>query len=167
MNIFSVAGWSESGKTTMIARLTEYFKAKNKKVVAVKGVREYTLQPETKDSSIFLEAGADRVWMVAGREMLHIRRVKDDSEAVKILKADFGDADVVLLEGFYLENVPKIEVFDSRENRSLKFPPDQLAAVVADRRMTEQIPYFHKDDIEGIAQFMEVYNGEQNDAEDQ
>jgi molybdopterin-guanine dinucleotide biosynthesis protein len=76
------------------------------------------------------------------------------------VKADFADADVVLLEGFYLEGVPRIEVFDSRKHRSLKFPPAQLAAVVADRRLTESIPYFHKDDIEGIARFMEVYTGE-------
>jgi molybdopterin-guanine dinucleotide biosynthesis protein MobB len=158
MTIFSVAGWSGCGKTTVIARLIEYFKTRNMKVVAVKGAGEYTLQPETKDSGVFLGAGADRVWLVAGREVLNIRRVRDEGEAGKIVKADFADADVVLLEGFYLEDVPKIEVFDSRRHRSLRLPPAQLAAVIADRRVTEQVPYFHRDDIEGIARFMEDYN---------
>lgn len=160
MKIFTVGGWSQSGKTTLIVRLIEYFNSQNTKVITVKGVRKYNLQPAAKDSSLFLSAGADWVWVVADREMMRFRRVTDKAEARKVLVKDFEDADMVLLEGYYFDHVPIIEVFDSRKHRRLKFALDRLVAVVADCRVTDRVPCFDKNNIPGIAHFMEAYDGQ-------
>ena len=144
----------------MIVRLIEYFNSRNTKVITVKGVRKYDLQPAAKDSSLFLSAGADRVWVVADREMMSFRQVEDEAEAKEILVKDFEDADMVLLEGYYFDHVPIIEVFDSRKHRRLKFALDRLAAVVADCKVTDRIPCFDKNDISRIAHFMEAYDGQ-------
>jgi molybdopterin-guanine dinucleotide biosynthesis protein B len=162
MKIFSIVGWSRSGKTTLVSCLVSHFKSKGRRVTAVKRAREYTLQPEAKDSAQFLEAGADQVWVLAGREMLNMKRVEDEAAALAILKRSFADSDIVLLEGALLEDVPLIEVFDGARGKSLKFPLEQLAAVVSDQKVGGQIPCFRAAEIERIALFMEAYSGKEN-----
>ncbi len=158
MKLFSLVGWSGSGKTTLIARLISYYKKKKMSVAAVKRVPHgYSLQPEGKDSFRFLRAGADSVYLASQREIMSIRPKQAHEDAWHLIKSDLKDYDFVLLEGLILDQVPVAEVFDSRRHKLLKFPLKKLSLIISDEQLQKKIPWFHVDDIKGIAEYLEEY----------
>lgn len=160
MKVFSITGWSGSGKTALIIRLIKHFKLKNKKVIAVKDApHKYYLEPESKDTFKFLEAGSDEVCLVAKNEMLTMRRITNKTHVFEMLETQYADCDILLLEGLCRDNIPVIEVFDSTKHEALKFPVEALSAVVSDKPVTEAIPNFNINDIKQITNFMEAYDG--------
>ena len=60
----------------LITRLIEEFKARGKKVIAVKSAHAgYALQPEGKDTARFLAPGPDEAYLLAGDELLRMTRI--------------------------------------------------------------------------------------------
>lgn len=163
MKIFSIAGWSGSGKTMLITRLIENFKGKKQRVIAVKKVhRDYTLQPEAKDTAKFLQAGADEVYLLAKNELLRMTAHNETQDLVCELKTSLRDNDIVLMEGFTREDIPVIEVADDNGRQPLKFSPAKLTAVISARPGPAGPRCFHPDQISAIADFMEDYHGQQH-----
>jgi molybdopterin-guanine dinucleotide biosynthesis protein B len=161
VKIFSIVGWSGSRKTTLITQLIQHFKTLGKKVVAVKHApHKYYIEPESADTFKFLEAGADEACLVSKNELLTMRLLVPGTDIVALLKSIYADYDILLLEGLQYENIPRIEVFDTDKNETLKFPVTSLCAVVSNKPIITNgtIPGFNIDDIDGIIHFMEVYN---------
>jgi len=162
MKVFTIAGWSGCGKTTLISRLIKQLKANNNKVIAVKKVpHKFYLEPESTDSFKFLEAGADEACLAASHQLMSTKLIDDKSKTIDILKTRYPDCDYLLLEGLRDDSIPLIEVFDSSIHGELKFPPLSLAAIVADKPLNIDcpgIPYFHRDNIMEITTFLEDYN---------
>lgn len=159
MKIFTIAGWSGSGKTLLITRLIERLKARNQRVVAVKHAPDSgSMQPEGKDSRRFLEAGADEVLLLTARELTRIRTLGNEEDRFGLLTSCFRDEDIVLIEGFHQEGIPVIEVIDARINPETRIPVERLAAVICDPPLTLPIPCFPKNDVDRIADFMEEYD---------
>jgi molybdopterin-guanine dinucleotide biosynthesis protein MobB len=158
MKIFSIVGWSGSGKTSLISRLIEDFKGRKRRVIAVKKAhRDVTLQPEAKDSAKFLRAGADEVYLLAPGELLRMTRINGDSDFLSGLLSGLRENDVVLLEGLTRPGIPVIEVADDSGRQPLKSQPAALAAVVSARPGPADARCFHPDQISAIAAFMEDY----------
>lgn len=159
MKIFSFVGWSRSGKTTLISKIIKKLKDNGKKIIAIKNIPfKYHLEPESKDSFMFLEAGSDDVMLVAENEILNMRKIRSRDEVFEILITKYSDYDFVLLEGLRKRDIPAIEVFYSAREKGTKFPVERLTAVVSDQRVTEEIPCFDTNDIDGIIKFMESYD---------
>jgi molybdopterin-guanine dinucleotide biosynthesis protein B len=159
MKIFSIIGWSGNGKTTLITRLIESFKARHHRVIAVKSTHAgYNLQPEGKDTARFLQAGAEEVYLLTEKEMLRMTRTDSPDELLAELEARLGADDIVLLEGLTRPGIPVIEVEDPQREKALKSPPDELAAVVGAANGLHGRPCFHPDDIDAIGAFMEAYH---------
>jgi molybdopterin-guanine dinucleotide biosynthesis protein B len=160
MKIFSIAGWSGSGKTMLITRLIENFKAKKRRVIAVKNAPDtYTLQPEAKDTAKFLRAGADEVFLIAKNELLRMSLLNAPQDLLEDLKSRLLKDDIVLMEGLYQPGIPVIEVDDPGRPQALKFPLAKIAAVVSTEKCTHGLPCFHPDQIAEICAFMEEYHG--------
>jgi molybdopterin-guanine dinucleotide biosynthesis protein B len=162
MKFFSIAGWSDSGKTTLISKLTERFNMKDKRVAAVKNIpHAYHLQPETKDSYKFLTAGCKEVYLVAQNEIVNMLRNDKKEKIFEILEAKAAAFDYIFLEGLFREDIPVIEVFDSRKNEAPKMSLDKLSALVTNKKdvAAGDIPVFAVGDIDGVVKFMEAYNG--------
>lgn len=158
MKMFSLGGWSGSGKTTLIARLISYYKKKKISVGVIKKVaHDCSFQPQGKDSFRFLQAGADHVYLASQREIMSIRPKQAHEDAWALIKPDLKDHDFVLLEGLILDQVPVAEVFDSRRHKRLKFPLKKLSLIISDEQLQEKVPWFHMDDIKGIAEYLEEY----------
>jgi molybdopterin-guanine dinucleotide biosynthesis protein B len=158
MKIFSIAGWSGSGKTLLITRLIENFKAKKQRVIAVKNAPDtYELQPEAKDSAKFLRAGADEVFLIAGNELLRMSRINAPQDLLEDLKSRLFEDDIVLMEGLYQPGIPVIEVDDASRPQAQKFPLDKLAAMVSAGKCVTGLPCFRPDQIAEICTFMEGY----------
>jgi molybdopterin-guanine dinucleotide biosynthesis protein B len=160
MKIFSIAGWSGSGKTMLIKRLIESFKAKKRRVIAVKNAPDsYTLQPEAKDSAQFLRAGADEVFLIAKNELLRMSLINDPRVLLEDLKSRLQEDDIVLMEGLYQPGVPVIEVMDAQRKKALKYPLTKIAAMVSAEKCSPGLPCFHPDQIAEICTFLEEYHG--------
>lgn len=160
MKLFSIVGWSGSGKTLLITRLIEEFKARKKGVVAVKSTRAgYALQPEGKDTARFLQAGAREVYLLAGDELLRMTRITSADDLLADLEAQLGPDDIVLLEGLTRPGIPVIEIEDSKKENPLKTRPQELVALVTAAANPGARSRFHPDDIAAISAFMEEYHG--------
>lgn len=159
MKVFSITGWTGSGKTALITRLIKHFKSKNKNVIAVKSApHKYYLEPESKDTFKFLEAGADEVCLVAKKEILRMKLMSDNSEVIEMVESQYKDCDFLLLEGLHKAGIPMIEVFNTTTDKDLKFPIEKLSAIVSDKNITDQVPVFNFNEFEKLAKFMEAYN---------
>jgi molybdopterin-guanine dinucleotide biosynthesis adapter protein len=160
MKMFSIAGWSGCGKTTLISVLIKEFQTKNKKAIGVKSARhKYYLEPESTDTFKFLESGSEEVCLVARNELLFMKRITEQTDIISLLKERYASYDFLFLEGLVGEDIPLIEVFDTGKHEALKFPVEQLSAVISDKPVTGAVPNFSRGDIEKIIHFMEVYDG--------
>jgi len=160
MKIFTIAGWSGSGKSALIAGLIQTFQARGRRVIAVKHApHKHSLQPEAKDTARFLEAGADVAFLLGNGELIRMERISDPADSFARMCREAGPEDVILLEGFRRAGVPLIEVFDPSRHPRPKFALHELAAIVCDCEMAGDLPRFGRDQIGAIAQFMETYNG--------
>ena len=135
-------------------------KATGKKVISVKKVHHaYHLQADTKDSSLFLNAGSDEVFLVAEGEIVNMRRVETSDMIIPLLKNHPLKPDFVLMEGVYHEDIPLIEVRDSNVQSESKFALEKLVAIVSDKQVEGDIPCFAKNETRALVKFMEEYNG--------
>ena len=160
MKIFSITGWSGSGKTMLITRLIEGFKAKKRRVIAIKNAPDsYTLQPEAKDTAQFLRAGADEVFLIAKNELLRMTPLNDPRELLQELETHLQKDDIVLMEGLYQPGIPVIEIKGPQREKALKFPLTELAAVVSTEKCPPGPPCFRPEQIAEIGAFMEEYHG--------
>ena len=160
MKIFAIAGWSGSGKTMLISRLIENFKAKKRRVIAIKNAPDtYELQPEGKDTAQFLHAGADEVYLLAKNELLRMTMINAPRDLLEDLKSRLQQDDIVLMEGLYQPGIPVIEIDDASRQQALKFPLTELAAMVSAEKSSPGLPCFHPDQIAEICVFMEEYHG--------
>ena len=158
--MFSIVGWSGSGKTMLITRLIGSFQARRRGVIAVKSTHAgYALQPEGKDTARFLQAGAREAYLVADGELLRMTRLASRADLLAELQGRLRPDDIVLLEGFSQPGIPAIEVRDPGGEKELKSRPADLAAVVGTGKVACACPHFAPDDIEGIRAFMEAYHG--------
>lgn len=157
--VIGFAGYSNSGKTTLIRRLTEYYEAGGVKVAVIKhdGHGHYKEVPDT-DSSQFIESGATASIVISPDAVrTYERRELSLSDVIENL---LGKIHIIMVEGFKREPHAKIAVFRTEEQaeivRSLTEPP--IAWVTADLRLASNVPdvpVFHPDDIESIARFIE------------
>lgn len=168
MLVFSVVGWSGSGKTTLIERLVQHFRSTGRRVVAAKKAHGgVALEPEAKDSARLLAAGSAEVFVLSGRQLMSVREVDPDEQAYDRIRACVGVDDVLILEGFRIDGVAMIEVFNVNRQAELKIDPASLASVISDFDPGCGVPYLHRDDIAGIAGFLEAHHARHDCAQGQ
>lgn len=156
MNIFCFTGWSGSGKTTLISLLIRELSKRGWKVMAIKKVPDkYHLEPEGKDSRKFLEHGAHTVYLAAKKQLLKIRTIKDPEDLFKLEEKDIKEHDFVLVEGEISEGYYVLEVFNREISEAPKTDKTLISAMISDTVEYDGIKHFKRDDIIGIANFME------------
>ena len=68
--------------------------------------------------------------------------------------------DLVLIEGFKRERVPKLEVYRASTGEPLLHPQDSdIVAIASDQRLDTKLPQFDLDDARGIATFIAGHLG--------
>jgi molybdopterin-guanine dinucleotide biosynthesis protein MobB len=155
--VVSFVGHSGSGKTTLLERLIRELKQRGYRLAAIKHHHHRDLEFDRpgKDSWRFAQAGADYV-VIAGPDRVVCVRTFEEEATLKRVMAVIQDVDLILVEGFKQADVPKIEVNRGQPDSELISPPDNLFAIVADRRFDADVPQFDLEDVVGLADLIEV-----------
>jgi molybdopterin-guanine dinucleotide biosynthesis protein MobB len=157
MEVLGIAGWSGSGKTTMLARLLPVFGARGLAVSTVKQAgRKFDIDQPGKDSFQHRMAGANEVLVVSERRWALMHESQGAPPRLDELLEKMEPVDLVLVEGFRRDPYPKLEVHRAALGRPLIAPEDpHVVAVATDRVLPDLgIPQFSIDDIEAIAGFI-------------
>ena len=157
MKIFGFAGWSGSGKTTLIEKLIPLFVARGLKVSLIKHAHHtFDVDQPGKDSYRHRHAGCTEVLVSSSRRWALVHELRGAAEPgfAELLERLFP-CDLVLVEGFKRERVPKLEVYRAATGEPLLHPQDHdIVAIASDQRVDTRLPQFDLDDATGIAAFV-------------
>src|SRR5580765_7112796 len=135
MRVFGFAGWSGSGKTTLIERLVPTLVARGVVVSLIKHAHhEFDVDQPGKDSWRHRHAGASEVLVSSSKRWALMHELRGAAEPslhdqLKLL----SPCDLVLVEGYKNEAIPKVEVHRRESHAPLLYPDDaQVVAVATD-----------------------------------
>jgi molybdopterin-guanine dinucleotide biosynthesis protein B len=158
MRLFGFAGFSGSGKTTLIEKLIPRFVERGLRVSLIKHAHHaFDVDRPGKDSYRHREAGCGEVLVTSSRRWALMHELGGAPEPrLEELIEHLSPCDLVLVEGFKREAVPKLEVHRAANvGEDLLFPHDpHIAAIATDARVETALPVFGLDDIAAIADFV-------------
>jgi molybdopterin-guanine dinucleotide biosynthesis protein B len=151
--VFGVTGWKNAGKTTLVARLVAEFRRRHWRVSTIKHAHhDVDIDQRDTDSWHHRAAGATEVALVGGLRYA-IMREQPDASLAEVL-ARLAPVDLVLIEGYKREPHLKIEV-RADHGQPLASGDPNIVAIAADERPPEvHLPWFRRDDIATIADFI-------------
>ncbi len=162
MKIFGIAGFSGSGKTTLLEKLIPLFTARGIKVSLIKHAHHsFEVDQPGRDSYRHRHAGCSEVLVTSSRRwvLMHELRGAPEQTLHDHLR-HFAPCDLLLVEGFKREPIPKLEVYRAEVGESNLFPHDpNVVAVASDARLDTQLPQFDLDDAPAIAEFILLQTG--------
>ncbi len=124
--VFGFAGWSGSGKTTLIEQVIAHLAANGVRVALIKHAHhKFDIDHIGKDSYRHREAGATEVMISSGKRwaIMHELRGAPELSLADALE-QLSPCDLVLIEGYKREPLPKLEVWRSAVGKPLLFPED-------------------------------------------
>jgi len=157
MKVFGFAGWSGSGKTTLIEQLIPRFVVQGLKVSLIKHAHhQFDIDRPGKDSYRHRHAGCTEVMVASDLRwalMHEMRGAPEQSLEEQI--ARMTPVDLLLVEGWKAQPMPKLEVYREANGKPLLFPGDQhIRAIASDVAVVTVLPRFAIGDYDGIAQFV-------------
>jgi molybdopterin-guanine dinucleotide biosynthesis adapter protein len=110
--LFGISGRSGQGKTTLIEALLPWFSTQGLTVNVIKhSHHSIELEPPGKDSARFRRAGASEVLIASPYRYAIVKELNGaDEPALTTLATRLSHADLVIVEGFAREAIPRIEV---------------------------------------------------------
>ena len=157
MKIFGFAGWSGSGKTTLIERLIPLFVARGLTVSLIKHAHHtFDVDQPGKDSYRHRHAGCSEVLVSSSRRWALMHELRGAAEpGFEELVALISPCDLLLVEGFKREKLPKLEVYRAAVGEPLIHPHDPaVVAVASDARVDTRLPQLDLNDPPAIAEFI-------------
>jgi len=150
--VVGFVGYSNSGKTTIVSKLVSTLKYRGYRVAAIKHASHgYDMDMPGKDSWQHYSAGADQVVVVGPESFTHHHR--GSAKLLDIIKG-ISDVDIILVEGFKAEPIPKIEIL-SQDEPERRIPLDgYLQAVISPLALHEDVPCFNPDDLASLTDFI-------------
>jgi molybdopterin-guanine dinucleotide biosynthesis protein B len=147
-----VAGKSGSGKTTILERLIPELKNKGLKIGTIKHHHgEFDMDIPGKDSWRHKKAGAEKT-IVSSPNRIGIVMDVDHDHSPEELAYFITGVDIILVEGFKSENLPKLEIFRKEiHERPLCLQDKNLIAMVTDTKLDLNVPRFGLDDMKELA----------------
>ena len=152
--IISFTGNSNSGKTTILEKLISKLTEEGYKIGTVKHAhKNFKLDKKGKDSFRHMESGAEMV-IIADPEKIHItKKIKNDN--FTNLKPYFTDMDLIIVEGYKKESIPKIPIIQNKvTDKSLYVNNPYVIALISDTDIKHRLPVFKRNDISRLSQFI-------------
>jgi molybdopterin-guanine dinucleotide biosynthesis adapter protein len=162
MKIFGIAGYSGSGKTTLIEKLIPLFTGRGLAVSLLKHAHHtFDVDQPGKDSYRHRHAGCQEVLVSSSRRWALMHELRGRSEpTLNELVMHISPCDLLLIEGFKHEPIPKLEIYRGVVGESFLHPQDKhIVAVASDNKVETALPQFELDDAKGIATFIALHVG--------
>lgn len=157
MKSFGFAGWSGSGKTTLVEKLIPLFVARGLKVSLIKHAHHaFDVDQPGKDSYRHRHAGCSEVLVASSRRwaLMHELRGAPEPGLTELMR-HISPCDLLLVEGFKRERIPKLEIHRAAVGEGLLHPHDAtIVGIASDRRVDTALPQFALDDAPGVADFI-------------
>ena len=151
--VFGVTGWKNAGKTTLAERLVAEFVRRGWRIATIKHAHhDVDIDQPGTDSWRHRAAGATEVALVGGLRYAIMRETPEPT--LEEVLARLAPCDLVIVEGFKREPHLKIEV---RSDHARPMAPGdaKIVAIAADTPPPDSsLPWFRRDDIGAIADFI-------------
>lgn len=157
MKTFGFAGYSGSGKTTLIEKLIPLLTVRGLKVSLIKHVHhDFDIDQPGKDSWRHRKAGCSEVLVTSDQRWALMHELRDEPEpGLEAHLRHLSPCDLVLVEGFKKEPIPKLEIHRPAVCKPLLYPEDgQIVAVATDAKLAAPLPLFDLNRPEKIAGFI-------------
>lgn len=157
--VLGFAAFSGTGKTTLLTQLIPQLKRHGLKVGLIKHAHHrFDLDQPGKDSYLLRQAGASPVMVVSSRRRAIIYEYPDQGEVRLADQLDFlviSDLDLILVEGFKREPIPKIELYRPALGKPLLYPSDpHIIALATDTPLSCPLPVLDLNQPQAICQFI-------------
>lgn len=157
-NLIGFAGYSNSGKTTVIAALIKIFRGRGYKVAAIKHAPHgYDMDVPGKDSWLHYNSGADAVAVIGPCSITTHKRYANPSLSEAI--SQIGTVDLILVEGFKNEIPSKILVYRHEDPCDAEYPEGDYEAVVSNIALPLAAPCFLFSELEKLADYIMEFTG--------
>lgn len=157
MKVIGFAGWSGSGKTTLVEQVIGLLEARGLVVSLIKHAHhDFDIDFPGKDSWRHRHAGCREVLVTGGKRwaVMHELRGRDELTLNEAL-AQLSPCDLVLVEGFKREPIPKIEIYRAEIGKPQLFPDDpHIIAVASDAPQATHLPQLDLNDPAAVAEFI-------------
>lgn len=162
--VLGIAAYSGTGKTTLLVKLIPLLAARGIRVGLIKHAHHnFDIDQKGKDSYELRKAGANQ--MLIGSASRWALIVETDPSHENTLQdliqyLDHDNLDLVLVEGFKPENIPKIELIRPELGKPLYYPEDDsVIAVATDTELpaATTLPVLDLNNPEQIAEFIMDY----------
>jgi molybdopterin-guanine dinucleotide biosynthesis protein B len=157
VRVFGFAGFSGSGKTTLIEKLIPCLTGRGLRVSLIKHAHHgFDVDRPGKDSWRHREAGCSEVLVTSSKRWALMHELRGAAEpSLDDLVSRLSPCDLVLVEGFKREPIPKLEVYRAGDGADLLFPHDpHIVGIATDALPATRLPVFRLDEIERIADFL-------------
>lgn len=158
-----IAGWKNSGKTTLAERLVAQLVGRGWRVSTIKRAHhDADVDHEGTDSFRHRLAGAGEVLLTTGRRWALMHELHgEDEPTLDALLARLSPCDLVVVEGFKTGGHPKIEVRRTEAGDHAPLPASaNVVAIAADHPVADAaVPVFSLDDVAAVADFVEIATG--------
>ncbi len=157
MKLFGFAGYSGSGKTTLIEQLIPLLTARQLKISLIKHTHhDFDLDQPGKDSWRHRQAGASEVMLAGGQRwaLLHEQRQEPEPTLAQLCK-HMAPCDLLLVEGFKHEPIPKLEIHRPTLGKPLLHPNDpDIVAIASDQSIDTALPQLNLNQPRDIVAFI-------------
>ncbi len=158
MKVIGVAGFKNSGKTTLVEKLVRHLSAQGFKISTVKHAHHsFDIDHEGRDSFRHRKAGASEVAVISKERTAIIHELQgEEPPTLQQVLAQLKPCDLVIVEGYKRDGHDKIEVRNVELNHPLLAGEDPTVVAIAANGPVEGggIPVFDRDDVAALAGFI-------------
>jgi molybdopterin-guanine dinucleotide biosynthesis adapter protein len=156
--VIGVAGFKNSGKTTLVEKLVRHLTALGYRISTVKHAHHsFDLDQEGRDSFRHRAAGAMEVAVVSRERFAIMHELRgEDAPALDAIIAKLAPCDLVLVEGYKRDTHDKIEVRNvALDHPALAGEDPSVVAIAANGAVANaSVPVFDRDDVAALADFI-------------
>ena len=159
--VLGFAAYSGTGKTTLLEKILPLLTARDIRTGVIKHAHHtFEIDHEGKDSYRLRKAGAQQMLIGSSRRwalMVETTQKPKDTLHELIRYLDHDHLDLILVEGFKPERIPKIELVRPQLRHPLFYPEDRsIIAVATDAELPVKtsLPVLHLNDAGEITAFI-------------
>ena len=157
MKIIGIAGFSGSGKTTLIEKVIPVLVREGVRVSLIKHAHhEFDVDQPGKDSYRHRHAGCTEVLVSSSKRWAIMHELRGAAEpSLHDQLKHLSPCDLVIVEGYKNEPIPKVEVHRREGHTPLLYPEDpNVVAVATNEPLDTRLPQLPLDDAEAVAHFI-------------